>query len=56
MKKLKIILLIIMLSSTTLLSSCLFPGPGRANRGGGPPHGQMERHGHHNDRGGHHNK
>jgi len=47
---LKSALVIFMLVMITLLSSCMFPGPGGGTRGG--PHerrGNMERHGH--DRG-----
>jgi len=52
MKKLKILLVVFILSWVTLLSSCLFPGPGYGSRGGGNEyHGQKEHHGnnsHHN--------
>jgi hypothetical protein len=46
MKTVKILLLFFMLSSITLLSSCIFPGPGHGSRGGGNErHGHNERHG-----------
>jgi hypothetical protein len=59
MKTLKNFLLILMLVSVTLLSSCMFPGPRHGNHGGmNPSHGQKvyhENNGHH-DNGNHHKK
>jgi hypothetical protein len=59
MKKLKILLLIFMVSSLTLLSSCLFPGPEHGSHGGGKEyHGQQKPHGNngHHDKDDHHEK
>ena len=46
MKTLKIFLLVLMVSTMTLISSCFVPGPGHGSHGGG-----YERHGNN----GHHN-
>jgi hypothetical protein len=57
MKKLKIFFLILMISGTTFLSSCLVPGPGHGSPGGGKPyHGQPKPHGNngHHDHDDHH--
>jgi hypothetical protein len=41
MKKSKIFLLVVLFAMATFLSSCMFPGPGKVNRGGGKaPHFQ----------------
>jgi hypothetical protein len=44
-KILKSILFIFMLFYITLLSSCMFPGPGRERHQGNERHGNNERHG-----------
>jgi len=59
MKTLKIFLILIMFAATSLLSSCVFPGPGHGSHGGGKvKHEQQKQHennGHH-DKDDHHGK
>ena len=59
MKTLKIFLILIMFAATSLLSSCVFPGPGHGSPGGGKAyHGQPKPHGNngHHDKDDHHEK
>ncbi len=51
------VLFVIMVSGTTLMSSCMFPGPGMgSSRGHHEPHGQSQHHGNdgHHDNDDHH--
>ena len=57
MKKLRMVLFVIMVSGTTLMSSCMFPGLGMGgSRGHHEPHGQSQHHGNdgHHDNDDHH--
>ena len=57
MKKAKILLVVLVFSGASLLSSCVFPGPGHGSHGGGKEyHGQQKQHGNngHHDKDDHH--
>jgi hypothetical protein len=55
MKKLKMLVLILMVSSVTLLSSCLMPGPVHGGPGGSKGHDRHGNNGHQGNNG-HHDK
>ena len=59
MKKSRILLFVLIFAGASLLTSCVFPGPGHGSHGGGKEnHGQQKHHennGHH-DKDDHHDK